>query len=1747
QMRLKHLLLCTLLIVLVRSYTSDYQCQHDGYSAPDGTCHCTDLYGTSKDCRQIQCVNSGALSPYEDDNQRCSCPPGFLGLHCEPVQCVPGDVHSFEEADHARDVSIIITYNTEFQKQFKEKDKGPPIEETICNAIFNEDVVDEGSRVHFYVMEGDILTDKKDCTDDFKFAIKNCDPVVGTEPQQYNCNPRLDTDYISGVLDEMGEDSRLIIISNMGIEDFTNKEGIEQIRKKSISMRIQMHSLVISPREPKPNSVYFKDGFQTLRELSESTLGFFINPFDGSGGIKFAADGITQILNGMMDVFFEYVVVDRVITNETSCKDATDFTVFRVMQKQENDFVLTVMSSKSQYTEYTTNWIGGPGTPMPTISAGYFNAYTLNAGEKDVMSFKPFSTLKNGNCVPSTVLVLARSGHLARFAITNNLDDYDATSPYAISGEKNILVGHFKQHYHEEKLELLHLEFSSTGDSIFDITLDPAPSPRDCQYNAKFGEVECNDGDDTFIRVRDTNDGAAITVQNLYCSPKDQAAQSQSSQLLRLLKDEPPAPVCEPSPITDRETKRALIVSAHATEKIYGLFNGNKDSAIRYLNDLDDLGIYDQYILNIYNGEQQTNAQVRGSYPDFKNELMTEWHNYVASPDIPGPDQFYFDEECTADVSAVFPLEDLTSRFTDARPNSDIIFIYDKKIIISDADEMDVVKEAYSRRLRLIVLLLGCEGKDFSDSNALKKWQSLAAKTGGFAVHFGQPSDLNEFLKYYVGWVQGQTASASDNVDINVAFWMQPATSTPFKVKENGNYTILVNSVPSVSEVTLSNGFKLVNPTALGNSIAQFDFHADKDDTLTVTATPSIYFFYVSIRVLDLNDDYATIGFSKTKDAPCLTKEYPDYSPHDPQYPVTVASADDSVEMTLFDSTVSSLRTGSATGSDGTFALDYNWRCSDNQNLFYISSDVTTADGSYTRVFTTQCIGEADGAACINGEQKPGNKDVCVCPHDYTGDLCEIPVCQNGGSVTVSLECDCPGDYGGFFCENYNGCTTDPKFTPDFKSIANTVIFVVERSTYVTDQLELITDDPFTEIRAAQYIIVQYGNETEIDVTVSTTDKAALLPVLKGITPIDLSKIDPDLTSDQYFDAIPAITAALKTQVTGSAQIFWFAEFDQADNLVGSLFDPIAKQRVSISALFSESVLVPPAAPDDASTTPSTDGPVIHPVQMTGGSVFYAANAIYDKFFTEYIAVLLQFQTKFERRPNLLASSLECNAAYTVNIDQSTEKLFVAANGGVTIDISIEPQNMQDPIDIPGGKVFTFRGSKNVYKGAGEVTVTISGQNDDYCSSTVTAFNQIQVAYEFVKDDSDTTTMIKTGKGKHLLVTYWTAEYLKDAPTPTATVTSISSTEGFFNSIVLYTTVRSNCSYSLSVPIDCSDGVNAIGVKFTNWILPAGGLIESKVDKYIPVLCPEGTCEHGTTTDYGCDCESFWGGDYCTELLCQNGVFTGDACECFTGYTGDNCVDKIDPADRDDIAFLFIQDVCGYDDTLKDEAQSVYKNYMDLLNKGESVYLGTNDPSNSESVLVKTSQELLDAMTANRGQAAQCTSSIGPTLDSYYLKLRQPSSASSIWLNAASDPSVGTARIAHVTTVGIDAKTGSYFDKLNSDYILNMQFIGITYKNEYFTDLDSFKVFKGATITQTYDPNVALVDLVNAYGSDVKFTTPSPDIKNRCIQNLQAAFAFHTDISSVTNMTEYRKKAQDVIKSVTKYFSVPGGNIDLDD
>uniref|UniRef100_A0A914XPJ2 EGF-like domain-containing protein n=1 Tax=Plectus sambesii TaxID=2011161 RepID=A0A914XPJ2_9BILA len=77
---------------LIQLESRQNNCQNGGVQLQDNTCACPN-YFTGDFCEQRVCLNGGyTIASYP----RCVCPPGYHGLHCEPLPCSPATQFTFD-------------------------------------------------------------------------------------------------------------------------------------------------------------------------------------------------------------------------------------------------------------------------------------------------------------------------------------------------------------------------------------------------------------------------------------------------------------------------------------------------------------------------------------------------------------------------------------------------------------------------------------------------------------------------------------------------------------------------------------------------------------------------------------------------------------------------------------------------------------------------------------------------------------------------------------------------------------------------------------------------------------------------------------------------------------------------------------------------------------------------------------------------------------------------------------------------------------------------------------------------------------------------------------------------------------------------------------------------------------------------------------------------------------------------------------------------------------------------------------------------------------------------------------------------------------------------------------------------------------------------------------------------------------------------------------------------------------------
>lgn len=107
--------------------------------------------------------------------------------------------------------------------------------------------------------------------------------------------------------------SSLLIITNVGLDDYNNTGNIDLILETSIARQIEINVIVASQYNSFQN-VYFNPGFKPLIDLTEKTLGSFITPYPTIGPPY--KDTMATIISN----FGQLVVSKTVVQSDTSDK-----------------------------------------------------------------------------------------------------------------------------------------------------------------------------------------------------------------------------------------------------------------------------------------------------------------------------------------------------------------------------------------------------------------------------------------------------------------------------------------------------------------------------------------------------------------------------------------------------------------------------------------------------------------------------------------------------------------------------------------------------------------------------------------------------------------------------------------------------------------------------------------------------------------------------------------------------------------------------------------------------------------------------------------------------------------------------------------------------------------------------------------------------------------------------------------------------------------------------------------------------------------------------------------------------------------------------------------------------------------------------------------------------------------------------------------------------------------------------------
>uniref|UniRef100_A0AC35TYS8 EGF-like domain-containing protein n=1 Tax=Rhabditophanes sp. KR3021 TaxID=114890 RepID=A0AC35TYS8_9BILA len=189
--------------------------------------------------------------------------------------------------------------------------------------------------------------------------------------------------------------------------------------------------------------------------------------------------------------------------------------------------------------------------------------------------------------------------------------------------------------------------------------------------------------------------------------------------------------------------------------------------------------------------------------------------------------------------------------------------------------------------------------------------------------------------------------------------------------------------------------------------------------------------------------------------------------------------------------------------------VSQNFYCDPNdpnqRDLYMIHSGVDEYSYPFQRMTFAKCLDEI--VSCGHGVLINGQ---CICEDLWSGFLCDIPLCQNGGIIVNNNKCTCPADYDGEACQ-FATCPqpSDVQFTADNKTFvlilentAGNALGIADLKLTLPNILEFENGGWFNE-----YVLVTFDSHIENGpIVYVTTDLQEFLQAFKNVNAMDPSE-----------------------------------------------------------------------------------------------------------------------------------------------------------------------------------------------------------------------------------------------------------------------------------------------------------------------------------------------------------------------------------------------------------------------------------------------------------------------------------------------------------------------------------------------------------------------------------------------------------------------------------------------------------------
>ncbi|KAF1747856.1 hypothetical protein GCK72_024322 [Caenorhabditis remanei] len=826
-------------------------------------------------------------------------------------------------------------------------------------------------------------------------------------------------------------------------------------------------------------------GLAYLSDIASATLGTFVLP-----SIK-AVNEQYGIVSTLLDNWDQGFQLSNVYTNamKTMPVDNTLDLFVAVQTEYGDDAIFNV-------------------NPMPTVvsKTDFWKLYKITKE-----TFPPHLTITNQK--DNTQILVYSSGGLTPYsAFTSDKTDdesmvVDAAYSISVNGTGYPLVVRFESGNAALDYDVGFRQLGSSNS----ITLGSSFSNRSyCQFNFQV-DATCNTVGPSVVTIV-TPDNARSVSFPVYCASYNYASRKYNnfvSEVMEIKHFESSQTFSRDMACgaeIDHETygKRTFVIIAENSKNTTDSSKSSVDNVFRNKNSifyqLTDLLNTDGYSGNrwysnfvaVLNDGSTSTPQTSSDYGIFLTKVMD------ATSSSPIVDNF------KPDAVSINNL--LTSTIQSSTPYSDILFVVNYNVSVSDGDSTAIKAALEKQRSKLFVLFVQTNMQYGSDIYTYTN--DLAISSGGVAIRLNSYDDLHVFFEQYFKRLVSSDIVAkaySENMKAGIALnnvYLLNITYYLLITNEN-----LAGDGPVTATVNVNN----LNVTAVNTSFI--------GELQLFSVTPSTAGVY-NIPIM-----FSTSGFAQFVSG-AFTPVIYSSKPFGAGSAISVTYSDAAnPAKPVYSGNITNTAICSSY-SNYIWTTPFNWKCSISGGLYHVKIDRITEDGSISRTFPITCIGPNAGG-CLNGGSLAAGGD-CSCPLEYTGSKCETPRCLNGGTVTPADTCTCMIPFTGDFCETaYPACSNSPS-QPDYRSDLSSLVIVADVNALSSGVLSSdigVTGVPIT--------VILYGDASGPRIVLSTTNSQHLTDVLGASAIPSPSAPTPSSSSDMY----KALNLALTNQLTNRAYI----------------------------------------------------------------------------------------------------------------------------------------------------------------------------------------------------------------------------------------------------------------------------------------------------------------------------------------------------------------------------------------------------------------------------------------------------------------------------------------------------------------------------------------------------------------------------------------------------------------------------------